>query len=377
MLTLVATAARLLARDRVALGLTFVLPIAFFSVFAAAFSAMDDEGLRPVRTIVALDEGDPFAARALARLEREGRLDLRPVPLSSRAEAIDAVRRGAAAAAVVLPDVPSGIAAARDPILVYADRSNPLAAGVVSGTVRAAAAAAALDALGPVVPETLGPSVEVVDVLGRVGKRPSVAYFASGLGVLFMMFAAAGRGAILLEERENGVLGRILAARVGLGRLLVARWLFLVLLGTVQVSIMFAWAAVAFGLDLFNARSLAGVALLTPAAAAAAAGLGLLLASACQTRAQLNGVAVVAILALAAVGGNLFPAFLMPAWLQSVGRLTFNAWALSGYQEIFWYERGASALLPEIAGLVLAGLLMLLAAWALSRRAARSGALAS
>ncbi|MEM1182383.1 MAG: hypothetical protein AAGM22_28815, partial [Acidobacteriota bacterium] len=48
-----------LARDRVALGLTFVLPIVFFTIFASVFSAMDPDGLRPVQ--VTLVAGGGFA----------------------------------------------------------------------------------------------------------------------------------------------------------------------------------------------------------------------------------------------------------------------------------------------------------------------------
>ena len=33
-----------------------------------------------------------------------------------------------------------------------------------------------------------------------------------GIGVMFLMFAVSGRSAILIEERENGVLSRMLAS---------------------------------------------------------------------------------------------------------------------------------------------------------------------
>ena len=57
------------------------------------------------------------------------------------------------------------------------------------------------------------------------------------------------------------------------------------------------------------------------------------------------------ILTLSVIGGNMFPSFLMPAGMQSVGRLTFNAWALEAYRKVFWYERPLRELAPEIAAL--------------------------
>ena len=369
-----------LARDRVALGLTFVLPIVFFTIFASVFSAMDPDGLRPVQVTLVAGDGD-FASAVADRLEQEPRLET--VRLQSHAdgegrdEALAALRRGDTAAAVILPAelAPFSAGDGAASIEIHADRSNPLAVGVVEGLTQAAAAAVAVEGFaagaGSVVP------VNIVDALGRTGKRPSIAFFAAGLGIMFLMFAVAGRSSILLDERESGVLSRLLAARVGLVRLLFGHWLFLTALGAVQVTVMFTWAAVFFGLDLFGPRQLTGFLLTTTAASAAAAAFGLLLSSFCRTRAQLSGVSVVVILTLAAVGGNMFPAFLMPEGLQAVGRLTFNHWALAAFQKIFWYERPVAALTPELLGLVAVTVVFFGAACFVSSRWLRQGGLRS
>lgn len=46
----------------------------------------------------------------------------------------------------------------------------------------------------------------------------------------------------------------------------------------------------------------------------------------------------------------------MPSELRELGRLTFNSWALSGYQKVFWYEQPLPELVPEI---------LVLSAWAM------------
>ncbi len=119
------------------------------------------------------------------------------------------------------------------------------------------------------------------------------------------------------------------------------------LLGFVQVSLMFVWGSLAFGLELWTPRHLTGFLVLTAVTAAAAAGFGLVLAAACRTRAQLNGVSSVIILVMSAVGGSMFPRFLMPETLRELGLVTFNAWALDGYQKIFWYEAPLAGLAPQ------------------------------
>jgi ABC-2 type transport system permease protein len=272
------------------------------------------------------------------------------------------------------PAIPGGTSGDGQ-VELHSDRSNPLAAEMVRGLVLASAAELLAESyFGAAEGSGFEPlPVRVIDAVGASGKRPSISFFAAGLGVMFLMFAVTGRSSILLEERENGVLGRLMAARVGMTRLLVGRWLFLVILGVAQVLVMFVWAALVFGLDLFTPRHLAGFTVTTLSIAGAAAAFGLILSAACRTRAQLNGVAVVVILTLSVIGGNMFPSFLMPEGLQSVGRLTFNAWALAAYRKVFWYERPLSELAPEIAALFVATVVFLLIARWIARRWERVG----
>ena len=132
-----------------------------------------------------------------------------------------------------------------------------------------------------------------------------------------------------------------------------------------QIALMFTWGAVLFKLDF--AGHLLGFFVLTPVTAAAAASFGLVLAAACRSRRQLGGVSTAVILTMSAVGGSMFPRFLMSETMQRIGLLTFNAWALDGYVKIFWRDAPVSALAPQLA--VLAGLAA--AFFAIARRLAR------
>ncbi len=59
-----------LKRDRVALLLTFALPIVFFSIFAAVFSDLDTDHLERLEAVLVLED--------------EGRLERDSPPCSSR-----------------------------------------------------------------------------------------------------------------------------------------------------------------------------------------------------------------------------------------------------------------------------------------------------
>jgi ABC-2 type transport system permease protein len=132
-----------------------------------------------------------------------------------------------------------------------------------------------------------------------------------------------------------------------------------------QMSVMFTWGAVVFGLPLFS--HLPGFAVMTAVTAAAAAGFGLVLATLSRSRAQLSGLSTIVILTMSALGGSMFPRFLMTDTMQQVGLVTFNAWALDGYLKVFWRNVPLVELWPQV--LVLASLAALF--FGLARRLAR------
>lgn len=365
-----------LRRDPLGLALTFALPLLLFSIFAAVFGGLDDAASRPVRAAIALEDDSDAARRLVEKLEASGLVREVGHP-GNRAEAEALVRAGAAGGAVVVPSgfgealaaLAEGETASSADLLLLVDGANPLASQALAGLLRAVTLELGAEEIAGEPVEGAGAlRVTVVDVLGASDKRPSIAHFAAGIGVMFLLFSLSGRSGLLIDERESGVLLRARAAGASIGEVLLAHGSFLALLGTLQVTVMFCWGALAFGLDLFTPRHLAGFVLVTPASAAAAAAFALVLASACRTRSQLQGVSAVVVLVMSALAGSMVPRFLMPEPLQEAGRLLFNAWALDAYQAIFWYEAAPIALLPRVAGLLAAAAVMALVALRLGRR---------
>lgn len=371
-----------LRRDRVALALTFLLPIAFFSVFALVFGGMDRGAARQIKAALVVEDESTGAVRMRELLTSERGLRMITARADgeslTRSDALDLIHNGSVDAAIVIPSGFSAKFLSRregpPEILLFANATNPFAEPVAEGLLQAASLKLGFESVSRVVgrggfagqQELI--RIRVESTLEREGKRPSVAFFAAGIGVMFLLFAVSGRSAILIEERENGVLTRLLSSQLTMGQLLLGRWLFLVILGFLQVTIMFIWASIAFGLDLWSPRHLTGFLAMTGASAAAAAGFGLVLATACRSRAQLNGVASVLILVMSAIGGSMFPRFLMPDSLQRFGLFTFNAWALDGYQKVFWFEAGLPDLAVEIGVLLSLTVVFILTAGQLARR---------
>lgn len=406
-----------LSRDRVAQAMSFVLPLAFFSIFALVFGSQGRGQVRPVGLAV-VDEDDSEESRAfVAALAKEGALrvvrearprrasrDAAAAPLD-RVRAAELVRDGELPLALVLPPgFGEGLGSLEAPARarLLADPSDPIAGPLVTGLLQKTATTALPKALarsglaifekhaGAMTAEqrrvmdawlaapagdsgagAAGPGAALVDVetqavVGGSRRNPSlIAFYAAGIGVMFLLFSCSAAGGSLLEEVESGTLERLLTSSLGMGRLLVGKWLFVTLVGAGQVTLMFAWGALAFGLEL--APHLPGFALLTLVTAAAASAFGLVLATACRSRGQLAGISTIVILMMSAVGGSMFPRFLMSETMQRVGLVTFNAWALDGYVKLFWREAPLLELWPQLVVLATLAALLL----ALARRLAR------
>src|SRR5207302_9863741 len=95
---------------------------------------------------------------------------------------------------------------------------------------------------------------------------------------------------------------------------------------------------------------------------------GLLLASFCRTRAQLGAISTLVVLTVSALGGSMFPRFLMPEKLQKAGLVLFNSWALEGFTNVFWRDLPLTSLLLPMAVLAGFGIVFFAAARQLTRR---------
>jgi len=129
---------------------------------------------------------------------------------------------------------------------------------------------------------------------------------------------------------------------------------------------MFTWGMLVFHLPLLD--HLPGFFVMSIVTSAAAAGFGLVLATISRSRAQLSGISTILILAMSAVGGSMFPRFLMSEGMQKMGLVTFNAWALDGYIKVFWRNAPIIDLWPQVAVLIGLCALFLVVARMFARR---------
>ncbi|MGE5276111.1 MAG: ABC transporter permease [Acidobacteriota bacterium] len=408
-----------LRRDRAGFTLAFIVPIVFFSVFALIFGG--PRGATRSIPLAVVDEDRTETSRRFVealRNEKGLRVETGRIPEGTsteraydRASAEEAVRDGSLPLALVIPPGfgakpiqfgPSGGAAS---LLLLADSADPVAPQIVRGLLQkvamtgmpdvlAAAGIAQMDRWGASLTEeqrarlrdameklrgrTEGGAaatggagsgglvaVEVKDVLGGSKKSPASALLAAGLGVMFLLFSAAGAGGALIEESESGTLDRILGTRVTMTTLLLGKLLYLSAVAVAQLLVMFVWGQIFFGVEL--ARHLPGFLVMSVVTAVACSSFGLVLAAASKTRMQLVALSNLLILVMSALGGSMVPRYLLSETIQKLGLITLNAWAIDGFLKVFWREEPVWKLWPQVAVLAAAAA----ALFAIARRLAR------
>ncbi len=203
-------------------------------------------------------------------------------------------------------------------------------------------------------------------VVGENKRNPMVSFYAAAIGVMFLLFTASGSAGSLLDEAESGTLDRVLSSRVTMTKLLAGKLAFNTLLAFTQLTVMFLWAWAVFKLDFFS--HLPGFVAMGLCTAFAVAAFGMLLASACHTRAQLGALSTLLILMMSAIGGSMFPRFLMPDAIQKAGLFTINAWAIDGFTKVFWRDLPVQDLWQQVSVLLAVGIVLFVVARRIARR---------
>jgi ABC-2 type transport system permease protein len=423
-LPIIRTAIVSLRRDRAALALSFILPISFFSIFAAIFGGQRDA--TPKIHVILVDEDQSTASQQLVHaLQRETSLvvmtqpatkDKTTVPDYTAVTAEAAVKVGDAPVALIVPKgfgqnpISFGPTHTVSGIQLLNDSSDIIAPQMVMGLLQKAAMTSMPVAMaeqgmkytdryiGGLTPEqrkTMESNLDALRelqktgglntttssgnssgdgiisvheraVLGEYKKSPMVSFYAAAIGVMFLLFTASGSAGVLLDEADSGTLDRVLSSHITMTTLLAGKLTYSTLLAFTQLTVMFLWAWAVFHVDLFS--HIPGFIIMGLSTAVAVAAFGMLLASMCQTRAQLGAVSTLLILIMSSVGGSMFPRYFMPPAMQKAGLFTINAWAIDGFTKVFWRDLPITALWPQVSVLLAVGIVLFLVARRIARR---------
>lgn len=156
----------------------------------------------------------------------------------------------------------------------------------------------------------------------------------AGTAVMMLLFSVAGIGGSLLDEKQEGMLKKLLCSPIPPDYILFGKLVFANIISIIQLIIMFVYAWLIFGLDIMH--HLPSLVLMIFTIAFACSGFGVVLASFAKTRQQVQGFSTIIVLVMSGIGGSMIPIFAMPEIMQKIAVVSVNYWGIQGIYDIFW-----------------------------------------
>lgn len=355
-------------RDRSAILLAIVVPLALAAIFSVLFGPASIP--RPFDYAVVDQDGGPivaaFSEEVLDFLESE---EIVSVEAMDEEEARQAVSDGDLDAAFVFPagfseavqserpvevevvgsvDSPTGTDVARSIARSYVADLN--AARVAVAAVARQQAGTSEEELSAIAEQvaTAPPPIALRDVSASAKVLDTKTYFAAGMAVFFLLFTVQFGVSSLLEERSDGTLARLLAAPVRRTSILAGKLLTSIVLGVVSLTVLVVGTTLLLGARWGDPL---GVALLILAGVLAGTGITSLVASFARTPEQAGSWQAVVAVTLGLLGGAFFPIQQSGSFIATASLVTPHAWFLRGLGSLVG-EGGVVDVLPAVAALL-------------------------
>ena len=155
-----------------------------------------------------------------------------------------------------------------------------------------------------------------------------LAYFAPGMALMFLMYTVSYGGRSILAERAQGTLPRLLTSPTSTTQFLGGKVLGVFFMGIAQVGILILASALFFQVKWGDPL---GMVALILAAVFGATGWGMVITAFARTPAQVGSVGSAIMLIFGILGGSFINLEQLPPLIQTVSKITPNAWGLDGF----------------------------------------------
>ncbi len=155
-----------------------------------------------------------------------------------------------------------------------------------------------------------------------------LAYFAPGMALMFLMYTVSYGGRSILAERAQGTLPRLMISPTQTVQVLGGKVLGIFFMGVAQVGILILASAIFFQVKWGDPL---GVIALILAAVFGAAGWGMLITAIARTTAQVSNTGSAVMLIFGILGGSFINLEQFPPFMQTISKITPNAWGLDGF----------------------------------------------
>ncbi len=393
---------RLVFRDRAALILMLVAPFLLtlgMGLVTGRFSG-NTSGIADIPVIIVNQDDGELSTALVDLFNSKDLADLVEPTLGESPEAARLqVEEDNAAAAIIIPAgftrsiIPQqeDFAAGNSPEVVeielYANPTRPTSAGIIKsildefmsrveeGSISAQTSILQMMISGRITPEQAqavgaemgqqlqdSPNNETLAITlnsttqGEEVEFDVLAYLAPGMALMFLMYTVSYGGRSILAERTQGTLPRLLVSPTNSAQILGGKVFGIFLTGAAQMLILIGGTSLLFQLKWGDPL---GVLILVLVAVFGATGWGMLITALARTTAQVANTGSAVMLIFGILGGSFIQLDQMPASIQTMSRITPNAWALDGFTTLALGGTLADLSTP-IAALLTMGILLFL-----------------
>ena len=370
-------------RDRTALFFMLLLPVFIILLVGLSFSGQAN---KLAIGVVDQDHG-PLSAELQHELSTAPRIRL--VRASSEDALRTAVRHAEVVSGIVIPtgytnalragrpmpvgyvNDPTGQAsvAARAPVASVVERQAS-----IYGAARFAADQAGVSreaALGTAqsLSSTGGVTVDVTTESGRRVIPQGFNYAAPSNLILFVFVTSLAAAAVLVNARRLGVTRRMLATPTRPGVILFGQGFSRFVLALFEGLFIVVLGRLVFDVDWGNGLAAAVLVLVF---ALVSTGAALLMGTLARTEDQAGSMGPAIGIALGMLGGCMWPLFIVPPIMQTIGHGTPHAWAMDGFIVLIAKRGGLTDIAGNVLALgVFAAILLTIGAWGVRRTATR------
>lgn len=183
-----------------------------------------------------------------------------------------------------------------------------------------------------------------------------------GILVQFTIMSMIGAGTILVEERKNGTLNRLLTTSINRAEIITGHMLAMFALVFIQQFLLILFGQLVLGVEYF--RQPLGMLLVMAGMSLWITALGLLIGIVARTDDQVVLFSLIAMFVFTPLAGAWFPLEGTGPAFATLSRFTPAAWAMIGYQNLIVRGLGLdSAVLPALILIGFAVLFFLVALW--------------
>ncbi len=390
---------RLVFRDRTALMMMLLAPFLLtigLGFVSGRFSGSGSSGLSHIPVLIVNQDNGQLGNALVNTFQSTDLQDLVAAQvMTDPAAARKSVDQNQAAAAIVVPSgftasiIPAPGQAMAGPLVqieLYSNPTSPTSAGVVKTILDQFISQVEVGRIGGEVAVTQLVSHGLIQAqqAAQIGQQIGVqqagqesaitiqdttstektipfdvlAYMAPGMALMFLMFTASYGGRVLLAERSQGTLPRLLVAPVTSAQVLGGEIFGTFLTGVLQVLILILASTLLFRLVWGDPL---GILTLVLAAVFAAVGWGMLITALAKTPGQVSWIGTALMLIFGLLGGSFISLDNMPAWFRVFSKITPNTWGLDGFTTLALGGALPDILTPILALLAMGAILFLAA----------------